>query len=232
MLMRTCARWAAVLVVPALCSLHVLSGQAAKYAVKTVEQAPPKELSEAIQKVLEPTAIQLTDSSGQLISELWPRRELPAQATPEQIKNGLTYREVKQTEIVGAIRFAQDWRDYRKQKVKAGVYTLRLAYQPMDGDHTGASEFQEFLVVLAAGKDMKAEPMEVKHMSETSQQSIGTGHPAVFMLFPNNKPGATPELLAKPKNHFVVNFKEDVAVEGKKTGTALGFGLTLVGAAD
>lgn len=229
--MKRFARWASVAFL-VVCGLQLVGSQEGKYSVKIVDQPPPKELSEAIQKVLQSKAIQLVDGSGQTVAELWARNEVPAEATAEQIKNGLTYRELKQTELVAAIRFPQDFRDYRKQKVKAGVYTLRLAFQPMDGDHTGASEFQDFLVVLAAGRDPKAESMEPKHMIEVSGQSIGTGHPAVFMLFPNNKPGAAPEIAAKPKNHWVVNFKEDVAVKGKKTGTALGFGLTLVGAAD
>jgi hypothetical protein len=35
-----------------------------------------------------------------------------------------------------------------------------------------------------------------------------------------------------PKNHWVLQTKSDIAVAGKKTGTSLGIGLTLVGAAD
>ena len=180
----------------------------------------------------EPPSIQLLDPAGKTVCEVWFRKEIPAEATPEQVKNGLTYREVKQSEVVGAIRFDQDWRDYRKQKVKAGTYTLRLGYQPMDGDHTGSSEFQDFLLVLDAAKDTKPDLMDAKHMIETSAKSIGTGHPGVFMLFPTEKPGAAPTLAAMPKNHWVLQTKEDVTVAGKKTGTSLGIGLTRVGAGD
>jgi hypothetical protein len=209
-----------------------VEAQDGKYTIKTIDMPVPKEVGEPIQKLLQPQAIQLLDPAGKNVCEVWLRKEIPADATPEQIKNGLTYREVKQSELFGVVRFDQDWRDYRKQKVKAGTYTLRLGYQPMDGDHTGASEFQDFLVVLSASGDTKADVMDPKHMIETSAKSISTGHPGVFMLFPNNKPGAAPALAAMPKNHWVLMTKEDVTVNGQKTGASLGVGLTLVGAAD
>jgi len=211
--------------------LPFVQAQDNKYSIKTAQTPAPKEVGEPIQKLLAPQAIQLLDPAGKAVCEVWLRKEIPADATPEQIKNGLTYRELKQTEVVGVIRFDQDWRDYRKQKVKAGTYTLRLGFQPMDGDHTGASDYQEFLLVLDAAKDTKPDLMEPKHMIETSAKSISTGHPGVFMLFPNSKPGAAPTLAAMPKNHWVLQTKENVTVDGKKAGS-LGLGLTLVGAAD
>ena len=204
----------------------------AKYSIKTAETPLPTEIGEPIQKVLGKQSVQLLSPASKTVCEVWFRKEIPADATPEQIKNGLTYREVKQSEVVGAIRFDEDWRDYRKQKVKAGIYTLRLGYQPMDGDHTGASEYQEFLLLLDAAKDKNLDLMDAKQMIETSAKSIGTGHPAVFMLFPNSKPGAAPTLAAMPKNHWVLQTKGDVTVDGKKAGASLGFGLALVGAAD
>ncbi len=212
--------------------LQIVPAQDAKYSIKTAATPPPKELAASIKKLLPAQSVQLLDPAGKTVCEVWFRQEVPADATPEQIKNGLTYREIKQSEVLGAIKFEQEWRDYRKQKVKAGLYTLRLGYQPMDGDHTGSSEFQEFLVVVDAAKDTKPELMEVKELAEVGARSIGTGHPGVFMLVPLAKVGAAPVLTAMPKNHWVVKTKADVVVGGKKTGTNLGIGLTLVGTVD
>ncbi|MCI0642270.1 MAG: hypothetical protein L0Y72_11540 [Gemmataceae bacterium] len=203
-----------------------------KYSIKVGDNPPPNEIAESIRKLLAPQSIQLLDGGGKTLCELWFRKEIPADATPEQIKNGLTYREIKQSEVLGAVKFEQDYRDYRKQKVKAGSYTLRLAYQPMDGDHTGASEHLDFLAVIDASKDTKPEIMDAKHLSEVSAKSIGTGHPGVFMLFPHTKPGAKPALAAMPKEHWVVQTKGEIVVGGKSTGTSLGIALTLVGAAE
>ncbi len=222
------ARWAGAALLLSL--LPFVEAQDRKYSIKTAQTPLPKEIAAPIQKLIAPESVQLIGLDGKSICEVWFRKEIPAEATPDQVKMGLTYREIKQTEVIGVIRFNQDWRDYRKQKVKAGAYTLRLGYQPQDGDHMGASDYQDFLVVLDAANHTSADLMDPKHMTETSAKSIATGHPGVFMLFPT-KPGASPALAAMPKDHWVLQSKEDAVIGGKKDG-ALGIGVTLVGAAE
>lgn len=205
--------------------------QGGKYSIKTGDTPPPKAISDSIRKLLDKQSVQFLDADGKSLAELWFRTSVPADATPEQIKNGITYREIKQSEIIGVIRFDQDTTDYRKQKVKAGVYTLRLGYQPADGDHQGASTYKEFLVVLDPAKDTKTELMDYKELVEMGMKTISTGHPGVFMLFPNPKPGPAPKLEAKEMNHWVLNTKEEITVDGKKTGASIGIGITLIGQA-
>jgi hypothetical protein len=81
-----------------------------------------------------------------------------------------------------------------------------------------------------AAKDTKPGLIDVKEMVELSSKSINVGHPGVFMLFPNNKPGDT-FLKGEAKDHWVLYTKKDVAVAGK-TAASLGIGLALVGAAE
>src|SRR5262245_48447122 len=116
-------RCAAVLLLVAV-TLPV-TGQDAKFALKSATSEPPNELDESIRKLLSSESILFQDASGKTIAEFWFRSAIPTDATPEQVKNGVTYREVKQTELFGAVRFEQNYTDYRQQKVKAGVYTLR-----------------------------------------------------------------------------------------------------------
>jgi hypothetical protein len=220
-------KWAGVVLV--LGTASFASAQDSKYAIKTADTPPPKELSEPIRKLLGPQSVRFFDGS-KLVAELWFRKEVPTDATPEQIKNGVTYRELKQSEIMGALKVEDGWTDYRKQKVKAGVYTMRLGFQPMDGDHTGSSQFTEFFLIIGAAKDTKTALLEPKELAEASMKSIGTGHPGVFMLFPNGKPGA-PQLVSKENQHWVLNAKEDITVNGKKAGS-IGIGLVVVGNAN
>ena len=214
-----------------VCTLSTVSSQEAKkYTIKTANSPASKEISAAIQKLLADSSVQLLADGGKPICEVWFRKDLPAEATPEQIKTGVTFREVKQTEILGAVQFHKDWTDYRKQKIKAGVYTMRLAYQPTDGKHTAdVSDFQEFALVISAKADTKAALMEAKALHDKSGDSLDLAHPGVFMLWPNNKPGKEPNLAAQPKNHWVLNSKCNLIVGGKATGTSIGIGLTLVG---
>jgi hypothetical protein len=200
-----------------------------KFTVKTAEAAPPKELSDPIRKLLTSDAIEMLDGSGKAIAHIWLRKEMPTDAAAEQIKNGITYRELKQSELFGAIRFDRDWTDYRKQKVKAGVYTLRLAFQPTDGKHTAdVSEFQDFVVVLSPKADASPELIEPKKLQEVSGDTIDSGHPGVFMLVPT-KPGKAPEMVARPKEHWMVTAKIPLVAGGKATGAFLGVGINLVG---
>ncbi len=237
--MRSTARRAAGLGVLLAAGLFLLApastpGQGGKFAVKVVKNPPPKELKEAVAKLLAPEAIQFTDNTGNLIAELWLSTEVPADATPEQIKNGLTFRELKETAILGAIRFAQPWTDYRKQKIKPGVYTMRLGFQPEDGDHAGSSMFKEFVLLVSAKLDNNPGLLEPKGLHEISSKSIETGHPGVLMLFPSPKLPAQPKLEEKKEGlnnpHQVLFAREGVKANGKKA--EIGLGLTLVGYAE
>jgi hypothetical protein len=201
----------------------------AQYSVKSVKAEPPPEVNASLRKQIGDDSVQFLDGKGQVICQLWFSKAIPSDATPEQIKNGLTYRELKETAVMGVVKFDQGWTDYRKQKIKTGVYTLRLGFQPMDGDHMGTSPYQEFTLLVAAGKDSKPGTMETKSLVEMSTATMGTSHPGVLMLAPNAKPSPMPQLAKRENNHWVLNTQAGVAAAGQPV---IGVGLNLVGNAD
>lgn len=227
--MKPLALSAGAVLVLFLGSSYVLAQE--KYSVKTVKQAPPKAVQASVAKLLSDQCAQVQDSAGTTICEVWFRKEVPANATAGQIKNGITYRELPQTEILGVVQFSDDYRDYRKQRVKKGTYTMRLGFQPQDGDHVGASPFQEFIVVVDAAKEKDAKLIEPEEMIQKSQKSIGTGHPGVFMLIPAPANVKGYELKTVLGNHVVLNSKIGLSIDGKSTGSNIGVGVTVVGAA-
>src|SRR5262245_57733830 len=165
------------------------SQEGKKFSIKTADTPIPKELSPEIAKLLVETPVQLLDATGKPICDVWLRKDIPADATEAQLKTGVTFREVKQTEILGAVQFHQKWTDYRKQPIKAGVYTMRLGYQPTDGKHTAdVSDYHEFALVIAAKDDKKKDTFEAKGLSDRSGDSLELAHPGVFMLWPNATP--------------------------------------------
>jgi len=207
-----------------------ISAQDKKYSIKTATNSIPKDVSDPIKKLLAEQSVQLLDSSGTPLCEVWFRKEIPADATPAQIKTGVTWREVKHTEILGVLQIFKEITDYRKQKIKAGVYTMRLAFQPTDGKHTAdVADFQEFALVIKAAADTKTALMETKMLHDKSGDTLDIAHPGVFMLWPNLKPGPEPTLVAQPKNHWVLNSKANLVVGGKATGTSIGIGVTFIG---
>src|SRR3954468_21308362 len=107
----------------ALVSLAAFSSAADdKVTVKVEDADPPKELGDAVRGVLDKKAMTVSDAKGQPICTVWPAKSLDSKATPEQAKAGLKYSQVEESTVVGAVRFPAEWRDYRKQKIKPGVY--------------------------------------------------------------------------------------------------------------
>lgn len=198
-----------------------------KYTITKVKSAPPKEIKEPIRQLLAEHAARLQDDKGGLVGEVWFRKEIPAKATAEQVKNGLTYREIEEGTLFGAVRFDRLMTDYRKQKIMPGVYTLRLGFQPMDGDHMGTAPTSDFFLVIPAAVDMKPEAPEAKQLREDSARAVKTSHPGVLLLFPNTKPDGSLRLAVKENDHWVLNYAAPVVVDGKKS--MLGVGLTVVG---
>jgi hypothetical protein len=210
----------------ALLTLRAPAAEGGKYEAKPVKGEPPNELNDSIRGLLSDDAVQVTDGSAEVCT-FWFRKEVPAKATPEQVKNGLTYREVPQTTVVAAVQFPKTWSDFRKQEIPAGVYTLRLALQPQDGDHMGTAPYNEFVLLSPAAMDTKAGPMEVKALHRLSGNSTGGTHPAVMLLYPNNKPADQPKVEDKGNGIWVLGVKRPVAAGDAKA--SLGFALTVAG---
>src|SRR5689334_22457263 len=96
----------------------------------------PTKLAEPVRKILDERALVVREGE-RVVMRIWFRSETPVKATEEQVKNGLTYREIPEGTLVGALEFPSQFTDYRKQTLPAGIYTLRFAIQPDIGDHTG-----------------------------------------------------------------------------------------------
>lgn len=197
-----------------------------KYSIKSATTAPPKELSEPVAKLLGQETIQFLNAKGDTLAEVWLRKEIPAKAGADP-KKGVAYRDLDETTMLGAIRFTQPFFDYRKQKIKPGVYTLRLGFQPMNGDHMGTAPFPEFCLLSPAADDKKPDPMDPKDLYELSAKAPMASHPGVMLLFPVDKTPDKPELSSKEMDTWVLNVKADVSSGGSKA--PLGLGLTLVG---
>ena len=202
------------------------SSPAADPTVKVEETQPPKELSDAMRGLLGAKAMTVLDDKGKPLFTVWVRKELSAKDGAD-VKAGLKYSHLDETTVLGAVQFPADWSDYRKQKIKAGVYTLRLGIQPMDGDHMGTAPYGEFALLVPADVDKKPDLLDAEGLHELSKKSTTRKHPGLMLLFPNKKPADAPAVEGKPKEHWVLNYQVPVAAGGQKAN--LGFSLVVVG---
>jgi len=202
---------------------------AADYSIKTDKTAPPSGVPEAARKLLAEQCIHFLDDKGKTLADLWFRKEIPARATEAQIKNGLTYQEVPQTTMLGVVKLHEASSDYKKQAIKPGLYTMRLAYQPMDGDHMGTAPNGEFVILVPAAIDKGEETLKAEMLHKLGTRASGTGHPAVWLLFPvpNKDLNKEPALSKREGNHWVLTVTQPVNAGGKKG--AIGIALTLIG---
>ena len=199
----------------------------AKLTVKVKDAAPPKELSDAVRAVLDGKSMHVFNDKGKLLCTVWTRKALETKAAADQAKAGLKYSHLEEATLIGAVQFPSTFTDYRKQKIKPGVYTLRLGIQPEDGDHQGTAPYNEFCLLLPAGADAGPGVMEAKELHELIVKSTKRKHPGVMLLFPNKTPAEKPVVEAKPKDHFVLSFRVPAPAHGEKG--YLGFSLVVVG---
>ncbi len=187
----------------------------------------PELVTAAVRKELDPNAIAITDKDGTNAITIWFRNTIPMKATAEQVRNGLTYREIPDGTLIGVIQFDKPFVDFRKQDIKAGVYTMRFAVQPDTGDHTGTAPHAEFVLLVPADKDQDADTIEVKSLIKHSTKVIGGDHPAVMLLFPQNTKVTKPMIVSKSDGVQVVSVLRKVTVDGEDS--TLGFAIAVAG---
>jgi hypothetical protein len=201
-------------------AVFVVSGPAfaaepPKLSIRSETVDPPKTCAAGLRNLLSDRAIGASDSSGAL-GTIWMRKELPI----AEGKGGPTYRSITPGTLVGVIRLARPWSDFRGTEAPAGDYTLRLAVQPESKDHEGTAPYRDFCILVPAADDTKPDVVPFKTLVKMSGKATGGTHPVVMLLVPHPKPPADPTLLVKGKRVALgVRVKED-----------FGFGFTLIGA--
>jgi hypothetical protein len=214
--MRICPRFLA----PLLLALAVAGSARAQdlSVAAATDTPPPSELAAAVSALLASNAVPVTRGENTL--EFWWVKDLPRKADG----SGDAWSSVPDGALVGAVRLANAMTDIRGLAVKPGVYTLRFALQPQDGDHTGVSPYREFLLLAPAGADVSPDPLGYKGAVALSKKTTGRSHPSTLSLDP---PSATAEpgtVVTNEAGHKAVVFR--VPASG---GRSITFGLILVG---
>lgn len=204
----------------------------AENTLKVGEQPIPKELSQDIAKLLQTKSIGFMDAKGNMVARFWFRKTVPTKLKGAEANKKSGYRDIAESTILGVVEILSEWQDYRTQPLPKGVYTMRLGYQPQDGDHMGTAPHPEFCVLIAAKYDPKGEPMDTKGMVQRSAFSIKRSHPAVLLLFPAKSDNAAPKLEERPGEHVVLLVSTPTTSGGTITKGSLPMALTVVGHAN
>lgn len=159
------------------------NASAQSYKAEALSEAPPTELSAAIRNTLSPTGIRVTGPSGP-VCDLWLGKAIPGKANAPQTL-GVVFPQLAQGTLVGAIRLTNPTKDYRKQLIKAGVYTLRYALLPDNGDHLGVAPQRDFALASPAAGDQDAATLTFDQTIALSRKATGSNHPSAWSLAPS-----------------------------------------------
>jgi len=196
--------------------LQINASTAADLAVKVADKEPPKELDASIRAKLQTKAVQLLEGEKP-VYEFWLSAELPLQSKPASAGKALDA--IKQTTLLGAVAVSRDQRDYRDDELHAGVYTMRFALQPQDGNHLGTSEFNYFALLTPAKIDNKLDGIsDYKALVKASSKETSTDHPVILSLRPaSSDPGDLPQMNTPAPDHKSVRVKVPAKAADEKT---------------
>jgi hypothetical protein len=194
-----------------------IPASAQNYKVEKVTLAAPQELSAAVRDTLSGDALQVTGPNG-LLCDVWVRKAVPTAATPTQDRE-IAFGQIAEGTLIGAIRFPSSAVDYRGTGIKSGVYTLRYALIPEDGNHLGAAPPQrDFLLLGPAAGDTSPATVTRDQTLDLSRAVTGMRHPTVWSLSPSTI-GALPAMTHQDDpDCWMLNFP--VTFEGGKTAPA------------
>lgn len=188
----------ALLVMVALSSFVV----AQEASIKKLGSAP-EGIPDGIRALLGATGLEVA-VDGKPVVDLWFSQKVAVQS-PASSALGVSYGALKESDLVGVARVPEPWKDYRGTPVKSGLYTLRYAVQPADGNHMGVSIYRDFLLMIPVAQDEDPQA-QYSHdqLVSLSKKTTGTPHPAVLALFPVEKEVEEPALQKDEMDHWMV----------------------------
>lgn len=187
--------------------------------ITTAAVTLPSELAPPVAAVLSTDVVTVTTGTAKL--EFWWVKSLalrsPGASAP-------SWSDVPDGALVGALRLSTAWTDIRGYTIRPGVYTLRFALQPQNGDHLGMSPNREFLLPAPAAEDTSVEPAGYDGAVALAKKSSRRAHPAAISIDP-------PSSIAKPLTSASNDLGHQVAVVSVPTsaGSPLTFGLVVEG---
>jgi hypothetical protein len=153
---------------------------AADHRVEALQEAPPKtELSENIAAQLAATGVRIIRGSTRSVCDIWLCKEW---AVKSPAKGDDIIYPFTPGQLIGVVRYARKGSDFRDQDIAKGVYTLRYAQQPVNGDHVGTSPTRDFLLLMKASLDKSAANVDYEKLTEASAEAVESTHPGLLAL--------------------------------------------------
>lgn len=169
-------------------SMLLLASAAWGDGYRTAPAGPPPPEAASLASALAPEGIQVVKPDGGVLCSFWFARDVGPEGTPEQ---NATWGIAHGT-FLGVVRVESRWSDRRGQPIRPGVYTLRISFFPMNGDHQGVAPQRDFAILspVEIDKDAAAKPT-FDQLMEMSRKASRTPHPLVLSMWKESGPVET-----------------------------------------
>lgn len=162
-----------------LCGIPALAQET---VLKVTDSPPPDELAQAFRDTLDTKAVQIL-VGDKPIFEFWFRKDIPLTAKPPAGQTALDA--IKEVTFLGAVRVHETRKDFRKDDIEKGVYTLRLGIIPEDGNHLGTTPFPYLAVLVPAKYDTGMDAItDHDTLAKTSGKDTYDEHPNTLSMQP------------------------------------------------
>jgi len=180
-------KWAAAIFL--IAAFSVCATRARAQAEFTLEQSPALstlQVPSALADRLDPQGSRIIHHK-ETICDVWWLKSVPAVPSTNS-EPDLLYGSLRPGSLVGLLQFiSPSAQDFRNQKLKPGLYTMRYAQIPQDGNHMGVSEYRDFVLLSPLSADTQLDKtLSFDDLVNLSRKAAGTGHPAVISLAPPN----------------------------------------------
>jgi|SRR5579862_1693030 len=156
-------------------------------------------LSENLKNVLETSGYHLALSNGDILCDIWLRKDVPTQAKKDA--PDALYPELAESTLIGLISFPKAGSDYRGQSIPAGFYTMRYELLPDDGNHLGVAPNRDFVLLIPVENDPDpSASFKFDQLVSLSRKATGTRHPGPLSLV---QPGSASGLSKDEEDHWV-----------------------------
>ncbi len=163
-----------------LFSAAVLTAALSFAQYKVSPAGPPPAEASALAGALVQDGLKVAKPDGSTLCEIWTVATAPKEGTVEQ---NATWGAPQGT-LLGVVRAPARWSDRRGQTIKPGVYTMRLSFYPMNGDHQGVALQRDFAILSPAAVDTNPAALPAfDALMDMSRKASGTPHPLVLSLW-------------------------------------------------
>lgn len=182
--------------------------RAADYRIEPLDEAPPADaLSAEIAAQLQPSGFRVVRGENRTICDVWLCKawNVKADFTPS---NTILY-PFEPGQLLGVIRYPRKAGDFRAQDIAPGVYTMRYALQPVDGNHVGTSETRDFILLSRAADDADPGAASEEQLIERSAAAAETTHPAMLAMLSSQVDGDAPPAVRNDEERELVSLRLD-----------------------